>query len=153
MLPRPKWTVLYNIVSAENTRFIGTGWEFFIEEKDAKACYERHDAAGNCPAKRPYNDHCDYPHLGAAHKMGDTYGPRSIMTLVASRREFEAHLRLLDKAALFFKRDPEDGKYTNRSTQTAWTGWKMRDGLLPTQFPDQDKEDAFSAKGDEPWQP
>lgn len=64
---RPKWTVLYNIVSAECPDWIGTGWEFFDREADAEACRLRHERAGNVPSKRPFHPN-DIPHLGAAHR-------------------------------------------------------------------------------------
>lgn len=63
----PKWTVLYNIVSP-GSNWVGTGWEFFDQETDATACYERQIAIGNCPTKRPFNLSCDWEHLGAAHR-------------------------------------------------------------------------------------
>jgi len=64
---RPRWTVCYNIVSPESDRWVGRGWEFFDEEYQATACYERHIKLGNCPTKRPYYHQSDYQHLGAAH--------------------------------------------------------------------------------------
>lgn len=66
---KPKWTVVYNIVSPESSKWVGTGWEFFDDEEDAQACYDRHVASGNTPTKRPYHDGCDKPHLGAAHQF------------------------------------------------------------------------------------
>jgi len=63
----PKWTVLYNIVSAESDQWVGTGWEFFDSEEAASRCYVRHVASGNCPTKRPYHSF-DREHLGAAHR-------------------------------------------------------------------------------------
>ena len=54
----PKWTVLYNIVSLESDRFVGTGWEFFDAEEDASDCYQRHIDVGNCPTKRPFHRKC-----------------------------------------------------------------------------------------------
>ena len=62
----PKWIVNYNIVSPENNRWIGTGWEFFDTEEEATYCYNRHLGAGNVPCKRPYY-HTDGEYLGAAH--------------------------------------------------------------------------------------
>ena len=67
-LATPKWTVLYNIVSPEAARWIGRGWEFFDEERDAQRCYERHNALGNCASKRPYHIN-DKEHLGAVHTL------------------------------------------------------------------------------------
>lgn len=64
---RPRWTVCYNIVSPESDRWVGRGWEFFDEEAQATACYERQIKSGNCPTKRPYYHQVDYEHLGAAH--------------------------------------------------------------------------------------
>lgn len=73
--PRPKWTVLYNISTPESN-WIGTGWEFFNDEKTAQ---KRYDALSKfsekpndlgfkyCPTKRPYYSSCDRAHLGAAH--------------------------------------------------------------------------------------
>jgi hypothetical protein len=68
MEKRPHWTVLYNIVSKENDRWVGTGWEFFDEEKDAQAAFDRHTADGSGACKRPYYNSCDENHLGAAHR-------------------------------------------------------------------------------------
>lgn len=65
----PRWTVHYNIVSVENARWIGQGWEFFDDEKDAQASYDRQIRLGNCPTKRPYYDKSDRPFLGAAHRF------------------------------------------------------------------------------------
>jgi len=65
---KPRWTVVYNIVSPESAQYVGTGWEFFVEEKEAMRCYERHNKAGNVPTKRPYHDGVDREHLGAAHR-------------------------------------------------------------------------------------
>lgn len=69
MMIKPNWTVHYNIVSKESSRWIGTGWEFFDKEEDAAHCYLRHFAIGNCPTKRPFHD-TDIKHLGAAHRVG-----------------------------------------------------------------------------------
>lgn len=62
----PNWTVLYNIVSPEDGRWVGTGWEFFDDEEDAEFCRRRHERLGNVPTKRPFHTN-DIPHLGAAH--------------------------------------------------------------------------------------
>lgn len=70
MPEKPRWTVLANIVSPEQDLWIGTSWEFFHDPISAKACYERHIAAGNCPCMRPYHDN-DREHLGAAHRMSN----------------------------------------------------------------------------------
>lgn len=94
-MEKPNWTVLYNIVSAEGAAFVGTGWEFFGDERKAHACYERHSAAGNVPTKRPYHAATDFQHLGAAHKWGvaaplapsDTQGAEGL--LAAARGEIE----------------------------------------------------------------
>ena len=76
MKEHPRWTVVYNTISPENSKWIGTGWEFFDEEKDAQTCYDRHIKLGNCPTKRfyyqgidPNKPKYDYFHLGAAHRM------------------------------------------------------------------------------------
>jgi hypothetical protein len=74
MNKEPKWTVLYNIVSRENARWIGMGWEFFDEEADAQKCYKRHLDNGNCPCKRPYFRMSDYTKLGAAHEEAYNLG-------------------------------------------------------------------------------
>ena len=65
----PKWTVLYNIVSEESKRWVGTGHEFFDEESDAQHCFDRHVKAGNQPTKRPFYLSADKSHLGAVHKL------------------------------------------------------------------------------------
>ena len=64
----PRWTVTYNIVSPENGRWIGRGWEFFDEELEAMAAYERHGRAGNCATMRPFYRKTDIEHMGAAHQ-------------------------------------------------------------------------------------
>lgn len=63
---RPKWTVLYNIVSKESDTWVGTGWEFFDTEEQAQLCYNRQIAQGNCPCKRLYHKN-DVVHLAAIH--------------------------------------------------------------------------------------
>jgi len=68
MSEKPKWTVVYNIVSKESNKWIGTGWEFFDDEIDASSCYARQVKAGNTPTKRPYYDKSDRKHLGAVHQ-------------------------------------------------------------------------------------
>lgn len=64
---RPKWTVLYNVVS-ERSSWIGTAWEFFDNESSAQLCYDKQLATGNCPTKRPFHE-SDIQHLGAAHRF------------------------------------------------------------------------------------
>lgn len=66
---RPKWTVLYNIVSIESGKWIGTGWEFFDSDYDAIDCFMRHVELGNIPTKRPYDEDVDRSHLGACHRI------------------------------------------------------------------------------------
>jgi len=66
-IKKPNWIVLYNIVSKECDFWIGTGFEFFDEEIDAKKCYDRQIKTGNCPTKRRYMDKHDKKHLGAIH--------------------------------------------------------------------------------------
>ena len=63
----PQWTVLYNIVSEESDKWVGTGWEFFDDEAQATKCYERQIKNGNCPTKRPFYSSQDAQHLGAVH--------------------------------------------------------------------------------------
>lgn len=63
----PKWTVVYNIVSPENGKWIGMGWEFFEKESDAQACSRRQEKLGNVPTTRPYH-HTDRKQMGAAHR-------------------------------------------------------------------------------------
>ena len=67
----PNWTVLYNIPGD----YVGTGWEFFHEEKDGKAAYDKHRKLGNVPTLRPYFESVDREHMGAAHQVG--YGRNS----------------------------------------------------------------------------
>jgi len=64
----PHWTVCYNIVSLESNKWVGTGWEFFDDEDQASACYQRHKEAGNVPIKRPYHSD-DFEHLGVVHHL------------------------------------------------------------------------------------
>lgn len=66
--PRPKYTVLYNIVTP-GSQWIGTGWQFFDDQNAAKRCYEYQQENGNCPTLRPYSEVPDYQHLGAAHRI------------------------------------------------------------------------------------
>lgn len=68
----PNWTVTYNIVSPESNSWVGTGWEFFTDEKDAQKAYDRHISLGNVPTKRPYYDKHDAVHLGAIHDYETT---------------------------------------------------------------------------------
>lgn len=65
----PKWTIVYNILSLENQKWIGTGWEFFDHWADAKNAYDRHILANNVPTLRPYYEYSDAKHLGAAHNV------------------------------------------------------------------------------------
>ena len=65
-MPIPRWTVRYNINSPEAGRWIGTGWEFFDEGKDASKAYARHIDCGNVPTKRPFHAN-DTKYLGACH--------------------------------------------------------------------------------------
>ena len=66
---RPKWTVLYNIVSPESQEWIGTGWEFFTNEEDADRAYTRHLKLGNVPTRRPFYPLGDNRHLGATQRQ------------------------------------------------------------------------------------
>lgn len=50
----PTWTVVYNIVSSNNT-FVGKGWEFFSDENYAQYCYRKQIAFGNVPTMRPFH--------------------------------------------------------------------------------------------------
>lgn len=61
----PKYTVLYDIVSKENNKWVGTGWEFFDDEYEAQKCYDRHMQTGNSPCKREYFHPVDYNYLGS----------------------------------------------------------------------------------------
>lgn len=65
----PLWTVCYNIVSSESDAWIGTGWEFFNDEANATACYQRHQRAGNVPTKRPFYNSVDVEHLGVVDQQ------------------------------------------------------------------------------------
>ena len=64
----PRFTVLCNLVSPENGEYVGTSWEFFADLLDAEACARRHQAAGDVPTLRPFNELCDRPHMGAVHR-------------------------------------------------------------------------------------
>jgi len=68
MSDKPRWTVLYNIVSPESKRWVGTGWEFFDTEEEAQACYDRHNNGANCASKRPWHP-SDKKRMGAAHQI------------------------------------------------------------------------------------
>lgn len=63
----PIWTVLTNIVSVENSAWVGMSWEFFDEEVDADECVERHIVLGNVPTKRRFH-RTDVDHMGAVHR-------------------------------------------------------------------------------------
>ena len=67
---QPEWTVLYNIVSPESDGrgWVGTGWEFFDDFREAERCRERLSSAGNVATVRPYHDFTDRQHLGAGHR-------------------------------------------------------------------------------------
>ncbi len=67
--PSPRFTVLYNIVSPESSKWVGTGWEFFDKEEDAKKCYQRQIENGNCPCRRYFSEKPDRQHMGAAHRF------------------------------------------------------------------------------------
>lgn len=62
---KPTWTVLYNI--ANESGWVGTGWEFFNTEEEATAVYKRKGEEGHCACKRPFHNN-DIVHLGAAHR-------------------------------------------------------------------------------------
>jgi len=64
----PKWTVITNLTG----KWIGTSWEFFDEENEAEACYQKHLAIGNVPTK-PYFNAVDSFHLGAVHRMNQPH--------------------------------------------------------------------------------
>lgn len=64
---KPTWTVVANYVSKESDEFVGKCWQFFTEEKDAKACYDRMNAAGHNACKRLFYEKTDRQHLGACH--------------------------------------------------------------------------------------
>lgn len=68
-MDKPNWTVLYNIISPENSKYVGTGWEFFDKEEDADKCYARHRDNGCCPSKRPFFEKLDRAHMGAARRF------------------------------------------------------------------------------------
>lgn len=69
---RPKWTILYNIDCGE---FIGTGWEFYNDDREAQQRYEVLSSdTRTCPTKRPYHEKTDFPHFGAATKTRLNYG-------------------------------------------------------------------------------
>ena len=68
---KPRWTVVSNVVSPEDSTWVGTCWEFFDREEQAKHCYDRQIQSGNSPAKRPYYEKTDQDHLGAVHRMRD----------------------------------------------------------------------------------
>lgn len=63
----PKYTVVTNLVSPESGEFVGTCWEFFVDEGHASLCYQRHRAAGSVPTIRAFNI-ADAKHMGAAHR-------------------------------------------------------------------------------------
>lgn len=65
---KPAWTVTYNIVSPSSP-WIGTGWEFFQNEKTAQVRYDALVVTGRCPTKRPYYSPSDRQHLAAVHDM------------------------------------------------------------------------------------
>jgi hypothetical protein len=66
----PNWTVLYNIDS--KTKWVGTGWEFFDTEEEAKTLMKKRQAEGHCCGMRPFNEECDRKHMGATHQRSIT---------------------------------------------------------------------------------
>ena len=64
----PKWTIHYNIPG----EYVGTGWEFFLDEDDASKRYEELLAMGMVASKRPFHT-WDAKHLGAAHRWATGY--------------------------------------------------------------------------------
>lgn len=63
---KPEWTVLYNIDS--KTRWVGTGWEFFDTETEARATMEARQKEGHCCGMRPFHEGRDRQHMGASHQ-------------------------------------------------------------------------------------
>jgi hypothetical protein len=79
----PRWTIVYNTISA-GSRWVGTGREFLDSEEDAMKRYAAIPSGGDvagpnysgpvCATKRPFHE-TDIPHLGAAHRMGKGLKP------------------------------------------------------------------------------
>lgn len=69
----PAWTIGYNL-SPEvlRTYWVGKGWEFYDDEKQAKQRYDALIAQGHCPFLRPYYP-TDSEHLGAVHQEQEAY--------------------------------------------------------------------------------
>lgn len=67
LLPtRPRLTLVYNIVN--DSKWIGTGWEFFDSEQFADDRKSELSSMGHCCTLRPYHHKTDEKHLGAAHR-------------------------------------------------------------------------------------
>lgn len=65
----PKFTILYN-KSNDNSKWIGTGWEFFDDKKKAEERFEQlNREVAYCPTLRPYHHKTDFEHLGAVHRQ------------------------------------------------------------------------------------
>lgn len=115
---KPRWTVLYNIISEENPTFVGKGWEFFSDQVDAIACCDRHVKAGRHVCLRPYVDR-DY----------DKCGDRDSTHQVNARTCFEVGVHTLKPDPTLILRDSKTGRYRNTSIQCMWMGWKLLEGM------------------------
>ena len=72
-MTRPRWTVLYNIVSPESNKWIGKGYEFFDKKEDAEKAYLRVRGEGKCGTKRPYHSVDDkFLHMVPAPKKEES---------------------------------------------------------------------------------
>jgi hypothetical protein len=61
----PQWTLFVNI-SCPGSKWVGTTWEFYDDEEQAKDRYEHYKFIGNVPILRPFH-YTDQKHLGAVH--------------------------------------------------------------------------------------
>lgn len=64
----PMWTIVTNLASSEDIKWVGMSWEFFDELSDAERCFQRHSKLGNVPTLRRFNKKADYNQLGAIHR-------------------------------------------------------------------------------------
>lgn len=71
----PKWTVCYNIRgSVGDPPWVGTGWEFFDDERDAQGRQDELSGTGVASCRRPFHP-SDEVHLGACHRLESAGGP------------------------------------------------------------------------------
>ena len=86
----PEWTLTYNIGTGEPGTWVGTAWEFYTHEADAKARYDVLNQSGQRPTKRPYYHKLDWKHLGAVHRMANADEPNAPARKVVTDKDTKA---------------------------------------------------------------